>query len=63
MCIDVCTDMCTGMRTIVRTDMSMGHLGHSAHRSEDPVEALYRLYLGIADGMSIARVWTRRYSK
>ena len=27
------------------------------------VSALYRLYLGIADGMSIARVWARRYSK
>ena len=25
--------------------------------------ALYRLYLGIADGMSTARVWTRRYPK
>ena len=23
----------------------------------------YRLYLGIADGMSIARAWARRYSK
>ena len=25
--------------------------------------ALYRLYLGIADGMSIVRVWACRYSK
>ena len=25
--------------------------------------ALYRLYLGIADGMTVARVWARRYSK
>ena len=25
--------------------------------------ALYRLYLGIADGMSIARAWACRYSK
>ena len=25
--------------------------------------ALYRLYIGISDGMSIARVWTCRYSK
>ena len=25
--------------------------------------ALYRLYIGIADGMSIARVWVCRYSK
>ena len=24
--------------------------------------ALYRLYLGIADGMSVARVWACRYS-
>ena len=24
---------------------------------------LYRLYLGVADGMSIARVWMCRYSK
>ena len=27
-----------------------------------PVAALYRLYIGIADGTSIARVWARRYS-
>ena len=27
------------------------------------VAPLYRLYLGIADGMTIARVWARRYSK
>ena len=25
--------------------------------------AVHRLYLSIADGMSIARVWARRYSK
>ena len=25
--------------------------------------ALYRLYVGIADGMSVARVWACRYSK
>ena len=25
--------------------------------------ALYRLYIGIADGMSVARVWACRYSK
>ena len=25
--------------------------------------SLYRLYLGIADGMSIAQVWACRYSK
>ena len=25
--------------------------------------ALYRLYIGIADGVFIARVWTCRYSK
>ena len=25
-----------------------------------PISALYWLYLGIADGMSIARVWARR---
>ena len=24
---------------------------------------LYRLYIGIADGMSVARVWACRYSK
>ena len=27
------------------------------------VPLLLRLYIGIADGMSIARVWTCRYSK
>ena len=29
----------------------------------DAEEVLYRLYIGIADIMSIARVWARRYSK
>ena len=28
-----------------------------------PISVLYRLYLGIADGTSIARVWACRYSK
>ena len=47
--------------------------GTWARRSRTPVimttaygllsYAAYRLYLGIADGMSIAQVWTRRYSK
>ena len=27
------------------------------------LHSLYRLYLGIADGLSIARVWVCRYSK
>ena len=29
----------------------------------DGAGALYRLYLGVADGMSIARVWACQYSK
>ena len=28
-----------------------------------PMLPLFRLYIGIADGMSIARVWLCRYSK
>ena len=32
-------------------------------RSPGHISALYRLYLGIADGISIARVWACRYSK
>ena len=27
------------------------------------LDGVYRLYIGIADGMSIARVWACRYSK
>ena len=27
------------------------------------IVALYRLYIGVADGASVARVWARRYSK
>ena len=27
------------------------------------VHILYQLYLGVADGVSMARVWARRYSK
>ena len=30
---------------------------------ESPIGSLYRLYIGIADGMSVARLWARRYSK
>ena len=37
--------------------------GAAASRAGDGGRALYRLYLGIADGMSIALVWACRYSK
>ena len=38
-------------------------IGNPARVSLEPMSALYRLYIGIADGMPIARVWACRYSK
>ena len=37
--------------------------GRASCRIQVPHVALYRLYIGIADAMSIARVWACRYSK
>ena len=36
---------------------------HDEYNMLSGVARLYRLYLGIADGMSIVQVWAYRYSK
>ena len=59
------TQDCDDHLTPPRADAADGECEaqSSASTLKDTIGALYRLYLGIADGTSTARVWARRNSK
>ena len=55
MSIHICAHMSNSEADLQRAEVSAVYLPCAM--------ALYRLFIGIADGMSIARVWACRYSK
>ena len=69
MCVDMCMDMCMDMHTGMLMDHCMDMCVRIGTRiacrrtGKKSRRRHIRLYSGIADGMSIVRVWACRYSK